>query len=215
MSRVETTQRTLYSFDELDESAQQTAIDKQRESNGELQDPEFVFDDAVIIAKLMGIEIATHSVPLMNGNTRQDPTIYYSGFCQQGDGACFVGSYEYRKGSVKAVKSYAPQDSELHRIVEALFDVQNGAFFQLTASMSHSGHYYHSGCMSVTVNRESFDYRESTVDQDDSITELMRDFANWIYGRLRDEYEYQTSEESAKEAIECNGYEFDSDGNLA
>lgn len=39
----------------------------------------------------VGITADTHEVKLMNGKTRQDPNIYFSGFWSQGDGACFEG----------------------------------------------------------------------------------------------------------------------------
>lgn len=39
----------------------------------------------------VGITVSTHEVELMNGKTRQDPNIYFSGFWSQGDGACFEG----------------------------------------------------------------------------------------------------------------------------
>lgn len=39
----------------------------------------------------IGITVSTHEVKLMNGKTRQDPNIYFSGFCSQGDGAYFEG----------------------------------------------------------------------------------------------------------------------------
>ena len=39
----------------------------------------------------IGITVNTHEVKLMNGKTRQDPNIYFSGFWSQGDGAYFEG----------------------------------------------------------------------------------------------------------------------------
>lgn len=39
----------------------------------------------------VGITVSTHEVKLMNGKTRQDPDIYFSGFWSQGDGAYFEG----------------------------------------------------------------------------------------------------------------------------
>lgn len=40
----------------------------------------------------------------------------------------------------------------------------------------------------------------------------MRDFADWIYERLSDEYDYQTSDSAVEETIRANEYEFDEDG---
>ena len=140
-------------------------------------------------------------------------TIYYSGFWSQGDGACFEGRYEYKRGALKAVKDYAGQDQELHRIVKALQDVQRKNFYQLTARCIHSGHYYHSGCMSVDVERS--DDKEMTDDAEGTVKECLRDFADWIYKQLEQEYDYRTGEEACREAIEANDYEFTEKGEMA
>ena len=61
--------------------------------------------------------------------------------------------------------------------------------------------------------------RAVTADQSDQFpgvdmqTDLMNDFNDWMYYRLRDEYEYLTSDEAVAESIIANEYEFDEDGN--
>lgn len=50
-----------------------------------------LFEDFVEQLAEIGITIDTHEVKLMNGKTRQDSNIYFSGFWSQGDGACFEG----------------------------------------------------------------------------------------------------------------------------
>ena len=211
--RTETTTRTLYKFSELSPEAQQHALEEQARYEAEDFYPEFVYDDAATIAALFGLDLDTRYIPLMNGSTRPEPTIYYSGFCSQGDGACFEGRYEYKRGALKAVKYHASQDQELHRIVKALQDVQRKNFYQLTARCKHSGHYYHSGCMSVDVERS--DDKEMTDDAEETVKECLRDFADWIYKQLENEYDYRTGEEACREAIEANEYEFDEKGELA
>ena len=52
-------------------------------------------------------------------------------------------------------------------------------------------------------------------DAEDEIRQLMRDFADWIYENLSNEYDYQTSDEVVEDAIRANGYEFDEDGGVA
>ena len=211
--RTETTTRTLYKFSELSPEAQQHALENQSRFESEFFDFEFVYDDAATIAALFGLDLDTRYIPLMNGSTRPEPTIYYSGFSCQGDGACFEGRYKYKKGALKAVKEYAGQDQELHRIVEALQEIQKKNFYQLTARTKHSGHYYHSGCMSVDVERS--DGKEMTDDAEETVKECLRDFADWIYKQLENEYDYRTGEEACREAIEANEYEFDEKGELA
>ena len=211
--RTEITTRTLYKFSELSPEAQRRALEKQAQYEAENFDPEFVYDDAATIADLLGLDLDTRYIPLMNGSTRPEPTIYYKGFYYQGDGACFEGRYKYKKGALKAVKDYAGQDERLHRIVKALQDIQRKNFYQLTARCRHSGRYYHSGCMSVDVERQ--DEKEMTDDAEETVKECLRDFADWIYKQLENEYDYRTGEEACREAIEANEYEFDEKGDMA
>ena len=209
--RTETITRTLYQFDELSPEAQRHALEEQARYEADDFDHEFVFDDAATIADLFGLDIRQTRKTRMNGEHHYAPTIYYSGFCSQGDGACFEGSYSYKPGALKAVKEYASEDKELHRIVKALQDIQRKNFYQLTARTKHSGHYYHSGCMSVEVARSD----DKEMVNGLIVEECLRDFADWIYKQLENEYDYRTSEEACREAIEANNYEFTEKGDLA
>lgn len=90
-----------YTFNELSEEAKEKAREWYRKVEDFSFYAETVIDDAKTIAKLMGININN---------------VYYSGFWSQGHGACFEGTYTYKAGSVKALKDYAPLDTELHAI---------------------------------------------------------------------------------------------------
>lgn len=220
MREIHTTTKA-YKFDELSDQAKEKALENQAQFESENFETEFVYDDAVTVGALLGIEIGTRS-----GSTRPKPAIYYSGFSCQGDGACFEGRYTYRKGALKAIKSHTGAgrddasngDQELLRIAQELQKIQARNFYQLTATMKHSGHYYHSGCMSVDVERA--DGKEVSAgyagkrDDEEEITQLMRDFADWIYKQLENEYDYVTGEEACTEAIEINEYEFTEDGEM-
>jgi hypothetical protein len=206
MARVIET--TAYKFSELSENAKEKARDWWRQHVfSDNNDWDCIYEDAATIADLMGIDLRQRRVELMNGSIRYDPCIYFSGFSSQGDGACFEGTYRYRKGSVKAIKKHAPKDKELHRIVEELFDMQKRAKWTITATMEHRGHYNHSGCMVVGVD---MDVRG--LIPVGGVTQCMRDFADWIYDQLRKEYEYQMSDEQVDETLIANEYEFDEDG---
>lgn len=211
--RTETTTREIYTFDELSPGAQQKAIEARQQSNSEYYEPYCVYEDAATIAELFGLDIRQTRKTSKDGSKHwYDATIYYSGFCSQGDGASFEGTYSYKPGALKAVKAYASQDTKLHRIVKDLQDVQRVNFYRLTARCKHSGHYYHSGYMSVDVeNTEGLDVSE---DAEEAVKEALRDFANWIYSRLEDEYYCQTSEEYAREDLQQNNYEFDAEGDM-
>lgn len=193
-------------FSELSDSAKQTAIEKYREDGMHDEWWDAVYDDAERVAEILGVDFDRKR----NG---KEPTIYFSGFSSQGDGACFEGDYRYAKGAVKAIRAYAPTDKELHRIAQALQDVQRKNFYRLRAYCKHSGHYYHEFCMTVSVEDNDNSYRDIGEAEDD-ITELLRDFARWIYRQLEAESDYLNSEEAITENIEANDYDFDEEGNL-
>ena len=205
----------VFQYDELDDRAKERAREwYSRHVFEDSYDWEFVYEDAANVAEILGIDLRQRRVQLMGGGHRYEPSIYFSGFWSQGDGACFEGTCRYAKGATKKIRAYAPQDKELHRIADELQAVQRKHFYHLIASMNHRGHYCHSGCMSVEVEHNEDRYRD-IGDAEDDIRQLMRDFADWIYGRLSDEYDYQTSDEAVEEAIRANEYEFDENGELA
>lgn len=208
--RTEVIERTLFKFEELNEVAKEKARDWYREGDDYSFVQEYVYEDASRMGRLMGIDIDTKPVKLMGGGTRYEPCIWYSGFSSQGDGACFEGSYRYQKGAVKAVKSEC-NDSELIRIATELQEVQRRHFYKLRASTSHRGHYYHSGCMSVSVEHYDDQYRDIGSAEDD-ITQLLRDFADWIYEQLEKAYDYWMSDEAVDDTIIANEYEFTEEG---
>lgn len=212
--RTVITEKTVYSFAELNDSAKEKARDWWREC--EAQDwhgADSVIEDAERVAENLGIEFATRQVKLMNGTTRPESRVYWSGFHSQGDGACFEGRYSYAKGCTKKIREYAPQDARLHSIADNLQAAQKKHSYKLQASMSHRGHYYHSGCMAVDVEHADDSYRD-IGDAEDSIRGAMRAFADWIYRQLESEYEYTMVDETVDENIECNGYEFDENGRI-
>lgn len=194
----------VYQYSELSDSAKERARDWYRSIPDDFYS-ESVIEDAMNIAAILGIEIATRGA-------RQEPCVYWSGFSSQGDGACFEGWYSYKKGSAKAIRAYAPQDKTLHHIADELQAWQRVNFYRLQAKMQHRGHYYHSGCVTVDVHDCEFEWRAVP---EEGIRDLMRQFADWIYCRLEKEYEYQTSDESVDESIEANEYEFTAEGKPA
>ena len=205
----------VFQYDELDDRAKERAREwYSRPVFEDSCDWEFVYEDAAEVADILGIDLRQRRVQLMGGGHRYEPSIYFSGFWSQGDGACFEGTYRYAKGATKKIREYAPQDKELHRIADELQAVQRKHFYHLIASMNHTGHYCHSGCMSVEVEHNEDRYRD-IGDAEEEITQLMRDFADWIYDRLESEYDYQTSDEAVEEAIRANEYEFDEEGERA
>lgn len=204
----------VYQYDELSDKAKEKA--REWYASLEFSDPyswEYVYEDAVRVARLIGISIDHQPVRLMGGGTRYKPSIYFSGFSSQGDGASFIGSYSYAPGGLKHVKAYAPQDLELHRIAKGLQDIQRKFFYKLAAKITTRGSYCHSACMHVSVEHLDDPYRD-VGEAEDEVQTLLRDFADWIYARLEEEYKYLISDEQVEESIRANEYEFDEDGDM-
>ena len=201
---------TIYKFAELSESAKRKAVEKHCDWNIHDDWHEFCSEDFETIAKILGVEFDTYPVRLMNGKTRQEPKIYFSGFSSQGDGASYAGRWTYSKGMKRKIREHAPQDSELHRIADKLADIQRRYFYGITTHIEQRGNYVHSHTMQFEHYHSSDCDLPSSVTDD--IEELLRDLADWYYSQLSKEYDYLTSSEAVAESLECNGCEFTEDG---
>lgn len=198
---------TVYKFNELSDDAKQHALEKLWDLNVYYDWWDFLFDDAADIAEMFGLDLRQTRRERVDKTSYYKPTIYFSGFSSQGDGACFEGRYAYKKGGLKAVMDYAPKDEVLHRIVRDLQNLQAKNFFKVTFRTYHRGFYNHENCMHL-------DNYEGCEQYEDDFLEVMRDFARWIYSRLEFEYDWLTSEEVILESIEANEYEFTEEGDL-
>ena len=208
---MHTIEKTVFKFSELSDQAKERAREWWRQDQD--FDLECTIDDAADVADLFGLDIRKKTVRLMNGKTRQEPAVFWSGFWSQGDGASFEGSYTYSKGALDAVKSYAPQDTKLHAIVQRLQKVQARNFYRLEADITQSGPYNHEMTMLFDVSRK--DYQTVSVADGEELSDCLRDFARWIYRELEAEYEYLSSDDVVDEILDVNGYEFDEDGEIA
>lgn len=206
----------LYQFDELSEKAKEKAREWYRE--GEAQDfgaHGEIFEPAETAAKILGITFRQDVVKLQGGGTRTEPDIRWSGFSSQGDGASFVGSYEYAKGSSKAIRAEFGTDEKLWAIADGLTELQKKHGYKLQATIEQSGHYVHKYSMSVDLYTHTVGKSETFADAEKELLELMRDFAQWIYYGLEEEYTYRMSDEAVDESIIANEYEFTEDGKRA
>lgn len=167
-------------------------------------DWECVYEDAATVAALMGITIGKRSFKRNNNTTGQELDIEFDLSYGQGDFARFSGYYTYAKGSVKAIKDYAPKDEKLHDFAKRLQEVQRRNFYKLFANIKAGR---------VDVERD--DYRSLPRSDEKEVQSIITDFSQWIYDQLRAEYEYQTSDEQVVEAIEANDYQFCEHGAIA
>lgn len=211
----------VFKFDELSDSAKEKAREWFRTDYPDHDWWDGVYEDAERCAKFLGIEMGRKA-------QAKTPTIYFSGFWSQGDGACFEGTYNYpefdsvERSPTQMIRGYAPKDAELHRIADELEELQAQQAVlcpgsRITAHMKHRGHYYHSGCMEVTFGIDAFGRDDFDAELDASIdqrlTQAMRDFADWIYSQLEKEHDWLTADEQVDESISANEYTFDEDGN--
>ena len=197
-----------YQLAELSDAARENARAWYREGGFDYDWYATIFDDFEQICEILGVRLKARAVRLMGGGTRQQPRIYFTGFWSQGDGACFEAFYSYRKNASAAIRAYAPQDTTLHGIADALQAVQRRNFYQLRAEATHRGHYQHEYCMAISVTRDSPTWQDMTADAEDIVTEALRDLACWLYRQLEREYECLTSDEAVDEAITANDYTF-------
>ena len=189
----------MYGFQELSEAAKEFAISNYCENLDFHFHAQGVIRDVKNCARILGVDI---------------DAIYYSGFSSQGDGACFVGDYEYKPRAVIAIIQHAPDDTVLQSIAVNLQKVQKKQFYKIRAKCSHTGYrYYHSGCMEVSVYHTDDQYRDIGGFKGE-VTELLRGFADWVYEQLKKEYWNQVSENAAIDYFDSNNCEFYENGRL-
>lgn len=208
---TDTEEKTEFKFDELSEHAKERA--RENYTSGDYPGYEWwdaIYDDAVRMARLLGIEIGTttHS-GRKPGTTYQTTNIWFSGFCSQGDGAHFAGDYKFAPNAVKDIEQETT-DEELLRIATEL------TLMQLTQRLN--GHEYFRGSIfsdnSNCIRTEIYDWGIDEVGEpgEEDFKQLMQDFADWIYKRLEDEYDYLCSDEYVDERLSENDCVFDEDG---
>lgn len=209
---------TTLTFDELPETAKQHA---RNEHTGEgYLDYDWwdcTYEDAVRMAEILGITISTTShAGRKPGTTYLTTDISFSGFWSQGDGASFEGDYEFAPDAVAKIAAET-KDEELLRIATELYLLQlarrMSGLEPFSASIKTSGRYSHSGTMGVSVSADDDDGESGEDDNlEKSVTQLMRDFADWIYKQLEAQHDWLLSDECVDEALK--ELAFDEDGNL-
>lgn len=210
--------KTLYYYEDLDEKGKEKAREWCRNTwADDIFWSERAIEDAADMADILGIDLRTRRVMLANGEHSHKPTIYWSGFGNQGDGACFEGTYKYAKGSTEKIRKEAPKDEELHKIADRLVAVQRPFWWQLIATVKHQGHYYHEHCTRIDVELMDINFNVPKNDAFEEAREEVRDclraFMRWIYKSLEKAYEFENSDEVIAENIIANEYTFDEEGN--
>lgn len=209
----------LYTFDQLSDRAKERALDKHRQVNADGLDWwDAVYDDAKIIAGMLGFG---------------DIDIAFTGFWSQGDGASFTGEWSPRPYDLDAVKDHAPNDDKLHEIA-ALFGTLSTSHkrYNISAKVERiSSHYVHENTVRPTIDfnyPDEFDdwnefqqmvftaaNPEPGQDYEDSLTDAVIYFCQWIYRQLEVEYDGLTSDDAVAEYLSDSEYQFTEEGDDA
>lgn len=214
---------TVYQYTELSDAAKEKAREWYRHCQYEnCYWSESVIEDAAGIAGMMGIDLRQRPVKLYGGGTRYEPAIYWSGFWNQGDGACFEGTWRASDVELGAVGKHvgdSEQCLEVKRIA-AEFERLAKEFPEASFSVKHCGHCQHENCTEFDFTLDGGDElteaQSARVDDaEEELKEAARDFMRWIYRQLEKEYEYQNADEQVVESIIANQYEFKKDGSRA
>lgn len=194
-----TIETTVFKFDELNESAKENARDWYKGCIETSEWSEYVYDDVKECGALIGITV---------------DNIYFTGFSSQGDGACFEGSYRYKKGAIDAVSAHTGGMNTLVNLAKELQEIQRKAFYRLSAKVKHSGRYYHENCTDIDVYKETNDayVNYADADTDEKISECLKSFMRWIYRELERAHDDYMSDVNIDETIRINEYTFTEDG---
>lgn len=214
---MRTIETVVYTYAELSDKAKAKARDWYRDaSQGDNAFAEYVIQDAATIAEMLGIQLKQCPVRMVKGKTYTEPCINWSGFWSQGDGACFVGSFDPREAQWEKLVLHAPKDTRLHAIADDLREAAQAIPGDWRASITeHDSRYCHSSNMQIDIEHEIDDNGDApdfSADAEKALLNALRAFADWIYRQLEAEYEYENSDENIAEIIEANEYEFEGDG---
>lgn len=183
----------LYTFEDLPtDKAKEKARDWWRTFGNDSCEYDYAIEDAKEVAALFGYDIKE---------------LWWSGFCHQGQGAVAEGYYAYKKGGLKAVKTHAPFDTDLHDIVQRIQDAQKNYFYQLCATTKQWGSYM---CLDTTIYRDVPQWgggREEHLEIDE-LKEAIEDFSKWVFKKLSSLNDELTSDEYIDDCLTANEYTF-------
>ena len=154
-----------------------------------------------------------------------NPEIFWSGFWSQGDGACFIGSWEPQWVEPENISDWLPEkDPErfgtfaqeqyaLYKLLEAAgadaSDDDQTSFLAGHAKLEHRSCYNHESSISY-----EFSYEGWNPELEDEFINWCKDLMRMIYKDLEEQYEWETSDEAVEETIAFNEYDFNEKGEL-
>ena len=198
----------VYTYDELSDKAKEKALDNNRLFNTDNDFwPVCVIEDRTAILEEHGF---------------YEPQILYSGFCSQGDGACFTATLD--NGGLLSFLTKTKQLAKYKTLVKAI----NDCTIYVNIKITHTDRYYHEN--STTIE----DWTESQANEE-LTGKLLEEYTQWyssfdsrasnnasigwyyeecqdIYRHLETEHDYQNSDEIIEESLLANEMQFLEDG---
>lgn len=225
ISFISESEEETYSFEELSPEAQENALDNNRDINVDYDG----WEDGV--TEPFKEEMSEIGI--------DDITISYSGFYSQGDGASFTSEdIDTRKLfnaiGIQSNKSLdmetdderkKGENKDFYDLLDRMEDVGqlernriNPEEIRVTIERTDNRHVHYN---TVRANVEIWDEPDGweepegfTEELEEKVTEYIRGLCKDLYRRLEKEYDFQTSDESVKETLIDNDYEFDEEGNI-
>ncbi len=185
-----------YEYKELDTKVQERVRNWYRENcmDGDTFWSDCVTEDFSTILKMCGWT---------------ETNFYWSGFCSQGDGACFDGIWHGYDVDPDKLAKDCPDEAECIAICRQIKEIVTRNE-DCAVSVKHEGHYQHSRCTRFVDLAD----KEMKSDDFDYLVELSRDLMNILYHKLEDAYDWETSDESVIDNIVNNDWTFTKDGRL-
>lgn len=218
--------KEVWLFNELSDTAKDRARNWYREGNLEYDWYESIYESAEQAGAYLGIDLNQKPVKLMNGSTRYDPSIWFTGFYHQGSGSSYDATWQASDVKGAALKADFAQNTELHRLADEFTRIAT-ANPEMTAMVKSD----RDNCINVEVEHgetaderiNELDYRspewhaQTVIDSglEDSLIKTLRDFNRWIYRSLEKEYEWLNADEQVDESILSNECEFTEEGRIA
>lgn len=194
---MKTITQEIFSFDELSEEAKQVAMEQFSDINTDHNWWEFIYE---------GFKEQTKTNTLFEVDK-----MYSSGFCSQGDGAMFEGSFVANDDSdIKLLNQYFKP-----RIVKLI----KKGLITLTVNFNHYGRYYHERSykydfdLFISYDKKFSENISKEIHEiEDKITEDYEILCKDLYRDLEKEYDFQSEAEQIAETIRINEYEFFKNG---
>lgn len=198
--RTYTTTHTVYTFDELSESAKQKAIEKLWNINVDYEWWDYLLDNWKEKLEKLGF---------LNAK------IYFSGFSSQGDGACFDADIDLQ--TISNNMFYCSTDYKTACLWRAINIAVYTDRIDSPKIYTVDHHYNHENTRAIDTGYcglQDTIMTDKLMQMIEDLNEYRRDICQEIYSDLQEEYDYLTSEESIIETIRANEYEFDENGDL-